>query len=62
MRDVFTENNNQYNLRNDIKLQLPVAKTKTYGQKILNTEVIFCGPYYQKKLKIPDLYLNSNER
>ena len=31
MRDVFTERNNQYNLRNEDHLRLPVAKTATYG-------------------------------
>ena len=31
MRDVFAERNNQYNLRNENHLRLPVAKTTTYG-------------------------------
>ena len=31
MKDVFTERINQYNLRNGNHLQLPVAKTTTYG-------------------------------
>ena len=31
MRDVFTERNNQCNLRSENHLQLPVAKTTTYG-------------------------------
>ena len=33
MSDVFTDRNNQYNLRNENHLQLPVAKTTTYGQE-----------------------------
>ena len=33
MSDVFTERNNQYNLRNENHFQLPVAKTTTYGQE-----------------------------
>ena len=31
MRDVFTERNNQYNLGNEDHLQLPTAKTISYG-------------------------------
>ena len=31
IRDVFAERNNQHNLRNENHLQLPVAKTITYG-------------------------------
>ena len=31
MRDVFTERNNHYNLRNENHLQLPVAKITTNG-------------------------------
>ena len=31
MRDVFTEKNNHYKLRSENHLQLPVAKTTTYG-------------------------------
>ena len=31
MRGIFTERSNQYNLRNNNHLQLPVAKTTTYG-------------------------------
>ena len=30
--------------------------------KISNTEVAFCGPHYQKKSKIPTLYLNLNRK
>ena len=43
-------------------LRLPVAKTTTYGLETINTEAIFCGPYYHQKLKIPNPNLNSNGR
>ena len=33
MRDVFTEKNNHYKLRTENHLQLPMAKTTTYGKE-----------------------------
>ena len=42
-----------------------VSSTSSYGGgtgELLNTEAVFCGPHYHQKLKIPNLYLNSNGR
>ena len=55
IRDIFTEGNNQYNLRNENHLQLPAAKATTYGLETMEYRGCLCGPYYQKKLKIPGL-------
>ena len=60
MRDVFTERNNKYNLRNENHLLLPVAKTTTDGQEDVEYRGCFLRSTLPKKVKIPAVYFHSN--
>ena len=75
MRDVFTEKNNDHKLRSENHLQLPMAKTTTYG--IENLQIPKYNLEYSKKRfsytalkawneipmnirELPTLYQNKN--
>ena len=61
IKDIFIERINQYNLRNENHLQLPVANPAKYRLENIEYRGCLCfyGQHYRNKLKTPTLYMSS---